>query len=250
MDSADAGSTVDSADSAVDTAPEFPGLHLVIPVRQEVVDDAWQARVDAAAATGGSLLVDIKSGPGDQKSSAWTTAIAAARAAHVPVLGYVNVQGGSRDPDDVARDLGRWGAWYSTDGAWFGAPTGDCEASAAAYVALAALADAYDADHDALVAIEAPDGGCAGVYAVSDQLVTVTTGAALGTLTMPEWRSAEAADRFSFWVTDVAEGDLAAALGAMTAQHAAGVYVTDQPGSAPFSALPSYWAAEVGAVGG
>lgn len=245
--------TGDSADSGGDSAPDlppFPRLHLGVPAFTTATDAGWAARTDGASRTGGWMVVDVASGPGDNKDTAWGSTIAAARAAGLPVVGYVETGAdGERDSDDVARDIGRWVAWYDVDGIFLDARAAtDCDTSAAALAGATAEADTKVSDGEAFVVLAGAGESCLAASALADVLVTVGTPAELAAAAAPTWRTTEPAEHFAYWATGAAEADVSTVMQLATDRAVGAVYVTDQADETPFDTLPAYWDAEVAAI--
>jgi hypothetical protein len=248
-----AADTGDSGDSGGDSTPDlppFPTLHLGVPAFTAADDAGWAARTDGASRTGGWIVVDVAAGPGSGKDTAWGSTIAAARAAGVPVVGYVETGvNGDRASDDVSRDIGRWVAWYDIDGVFLDARAAtDCDTVAAALAGAVAEADTKVADDDAFVVLAPPGEGCLAASTLADVVVTVGTPAALAAAAAPAWRTTEPADHFAFWATGAAEADLPTVMQLATDRAVGTVYLTDQADETPFDTLPAWWAAEVAAI--
>lgn len=247
LDSGDSAAPVDSGDSA--QPPPFEGMHLGIPALGAPAGEAWSGWVAGAAATGGWVYVNLDDGPGATKDDAWASAIAAARAEGVVVVGYVATDAASRDPDDVERDIGRWIAWFDVDGVVFDVAGADCAGTNAWYAAQVALADSKDPAGDAFVVLTGAGTACEGWAAVGDVLV-VASGAAsvLAAVAPPDWMWALPPQRFAAFVTGVSAGERAASMQAAKDAGIGTVYVTDDVDPTPYDALPTYWTAEIESI--
>ncbi len=246
-DTADSAQPGDSADSAA--PPPFEGMHLGIPALGAPDGEAWTGWMSGAAATGGWLYVNIEDGPGGTKDDAWASAIAAARAAGVVVVGYVATSAGSRDADDVERDIGRWSAWFDVDGVVLDVGGADCAGAAPWYATQAALADGKDPSGDAFVVLTGAGTACEAWSAVGDVLVVASGGASeVEAVSPPAWMQALPPQRFAAFVTDVSADGRAAAMQAASERGIGTVYVTDDVDPTPFDTLPSYWTDEIESI--
>lgn len=250
-DTADTADTGDGgADSGTDTAGDdsgdtgvaarFPTLRLSPPALLDPSSPDWAPIVSAAAATEGLLFVDPSDGPGSAELDAWSAAVADAGYQAVPVLGYVATQGGARSTKDTERDIGRYFAWYDTEGVWFDTEgAADCATAASWYGERAAAADLRAPDGDARVAtLTSLD--CEALMAQSELLVLVQDGATFRARTGWSWAGTYGPDRFVAWITGVDAADLEATLAAAEAQGFGHVWVTDASGEQAFSRAPTH----------
>ena len=193
--------------------------------------------------------MNLDDGPGATKDNTWAAAIAAARAEGVVVVGYVATSGGTRDSDDVERDIGRWTAWFDVDGVGFDVAGADCAGTNTWYAAQAALADSKDAGGDAFVVLTGAGTACEGWAAVGDVLVVAEGGASvLAAVSPPAWMQALPPQRFAAFVTGISADERAASMQAASDAGIGTVYVTDDVEPAPFDTLPTYWAAEIESI--
>ncbi|GDX81026.1 hypothetical protein LBMAG42_28370 [Deltaproteobacteria bacterium] len=247
LDSGDSAAPVDSGDSG--QPPPFEGMHLGIPALGAPDGEAWSGWVAGAAATGGWLYVNVDEGPGATKDNTWAAAIAGARAEGVVVVGYVGTESGTRDADDVERDIGRWAAWFDVDGVVFDVVGADCATMPTWYAEQVALADSKDPGGDAFVVLTGAGTACEGWAAVGDVLVVASGGAsALAAVSPPAWMEALPPQRFAAFVTAVSADERAGSMQAAVDAGIGTVYVTDDVDPAPFDALPTYWTAEIESI--
>ncbi|GIF96688.1 spherulation-specific family 4 protein [Catellatospora citrea] len=94
---------------------------LPLYVHPLVDPDAWQAV--AAAGPSVTAIVNVHDGPGEMIDEAYLDATALLQAAHVPMLGYVDLGYLQRSENAITRDLTAWHR-YPVDGVFFDqAPT-------------------------------------------------------------------------------------------------------------------------------
>jgi hypothetical protein len=194
------------------------------------------------------LALDPADGPGTARDGAWGAIFDQARASGVAAVGFVSTTGGTRDPDDIERELGRYVAWYEADGAWFStAGAADC-AAVAAYAEAAALADAKDPGDDAEVLPESALD-CPELLDAADVVVVANeSGAAFRERAAPAWTGGVSAERLAAWVWGVEAADLEATFTHAEALGIGRLYVTDASAADLGARLPSYWSAEVALV--
>src|SRR5690606_5249660 len=75
----------------------------------------WKRLVAAASLTR-FVIVNPHSGPGEELDVTYMAVIEALRAARVRMLGYVDPAYGSREPADIAREMGIYRSRYGLDG--------------------------------------------------------------------------------------------------------------------------------------
>ncbi len=229
-------------------APPYAGMHLLAPLAALGPAEAQAELVSGLAASRGSLAVNPSDGPGTARDGSWGALFSAGAAAGVPVVGFVPTEGGARDGDDVARELGRYVAWYDGAGVWLSTSGASACSAVAAYTEAAGHADSADADKDALVVIQS-DLDCPELLDAADVVVVAAESAsAFGARAARDWMGAESPERFAAWVW---EADAAALPGVFEHARELGighVYVTDAPEAAAFTTLPTYWADEVALI--
>ncbi|MEU8960855.1 MULTISPECIES: spherulation-specific family 4 protein [unclassified Streptomyces] len=95
-------------------------MMLLVPLYVHPAEDpaAWQRLAEAADDVYGVVL-NAADGPGTAPDAAFTGPVETLRSAGVRVLGYVDLDYGTRPLADVVRDIDRHRAWYGTDGCFF-----------------------------------------------------------------------------------------------------------------------------------
>jgi hypothetical protein len=256
-DTAPGDTSSDTAAEAEDTAndsgeepkpPPFEGMHLFVPVTALLSADEQGEMLAGVAASRGMVAASPDTGPGKTRDSAWGTLFSNASSSGVTTVGFVRTDGGARDSDDVSRDLGRYAAWYESDGAWFStADAAGCSAIEA-YGAAAKLADGYDAGKDAFVVVQS-ELDCAELLDVADVVVVAAepADAFMGRKAF-SWMGAESPERFGAWVWGTSAGDLEGVFAHAESLGIGKLYVTDAAEADAFSRLPSYWSEEVSLV--
>ncbi|MGD1222608.1 MULTISPECIES: spherulation-specific family 4 protein [Streptomyces] len=106
-------------------------MNLLIPLYVHPGEDpaAWHRLITAADRTY-AVILNPADGPGPSPDPAFTAAAGALRDSGARLLGYVDTDYGTRDPDEVADDVARHREWYATDGCFLDrVPSGRAELS-------------------------------------------------------------------------------------------------------------------------
>jgi hypothetical protein len=247
VDTADSQETGggDTGTDTTDTAPDIPSLKLTIPAYVWPEDPTYAAWVAGAAETGGAVVLNPASGPGETRLDAYVDAVAAARAAGIAVLGYVHTRYGERPAADVDAEVARWADFYGVDGIFFDEVASGCD-RVAWYAERAAAADAVDGDGDAFVAFNPGVESCEAHLEAADLLVVAEDeGADLLGYTAPAWAAAYDPDRFWLLAHSADDATMSALLDVAREQGVGNVYVTDDALPNPWDGLPTYWDEEV-----
>lgn len=249
VDTADSGDTADTAEPAL----PFASLGLGVPAYVYPTDPAWDAFVAGVGTSGGFIIMNPNSGPGDGEDSVYAEAVAAARASGVVVLGYVATGYGARDGDDVRREVGRYFAWYGVDGIFFDEVSGpeDCTTSEPIYDSYSKSANEKASSGDAFVVLNPGLVSCEGYLDRADVLVVAEdAGSVLVDWEPAAWMSAYGPERFAILAHDVRSESYEAALQLALDGGAGWVYVTDDTLPNPWDEVPAFWDDQVAATAG
>lgn len=239
----DTATTTDT-ESPIDT--EGPGntLHLAIPSYAYPGDGpAWEGFVEGAA-SGGLVIINPNSGPGERLDANYQSATLAAQAAGALVLGYVSTRYGTRDAALIDAEVAQYTAWYGVDGIFFDeVPTTEsCEGFLDWYAARAAVARQVQ---NATVIFNPGAPSCEGFLQSADILVAIETqGENVLNWTAPAWQQNYPPERFWLLAHTAPETMLDPLLTLARAQNIGWFYVTDDVLPNPWDQLPTYWAQE------
>jgi hypothetical protein len=206
----------------------------------------WTRAFDSRPAPGVMLLDVTGTGAGNVPVPHFQALVRRAHAHGVKVLGYSSTDYGRRPASAVEADTRHYRAWYRADGMFLDLAAPDrghlpyyrklasyirrVSARAVIWLNPGAYPDqAYLQVANVLVVFEGPYASYRG-------------------LQVPGWVRHYRATRFAQVIHDTPRADLARAVRLGRLRHAGYVYVTDQGGSDPYTALPSYWTQEVAAV--
>jgi len=201
----------------------------------------WSQAI-AAAPTVGILVANPSDGPGDAVDPGYVTAIDAARAACVDVLGYVHTGYGERDMAEVVAEVERYYDDYDVSGIFVdeAAYADICTEQRPYYEALAS--EIRSCDPGAIVALNPGTDTCEGYLDFSDILLTFESDAQDYAFHDPAgWTSGYPRERFWHPVYDVSAEEVEATV-RLAAQRGAGwLYVTDDILDNPWDTLPPWF---------
>ena len=178
--------------------------------------------------------MNCDSGPGAQPDPTYGPALAAARAAGVEVLGYVDTDNGRRPHSLVLDDIARYREWYGTTGYLLDRAHVPCEVVRSYYAPLHFQLKSRDADTTIVVNPGTAVPSC--FLDVADVLVDFEgPGETYLAASLPEWHVEHEPTRFWHIVYDVAPTQLDAVLATASRSGTGWLFVTDQPldGGAP-----------------
>ncbi len=223
------------------------GMRIAVPAYVNPPDTAyWQALIDAVPKVR-DVIVNPDSGPGAAASEEYVQLVKTLREAGIRVLGYIPTEYGARDKALVNGEINRWREWYGVNDIFFdevtavakGAPTYAAyaatvhDAGGAAVLNPGLMPDrAYFEFADAIVTFESP---VSSYFSMKEP---------------PAWLRSET--RTEVWhIVSTAPldklGDVVDRARQYGADH---LYVTDDKEPNPYDSLPSYWGAQLDAVGG
>ncbi|MEU4515321.1 spherulation-specific family 4 protein [Nonomuraea wenchangensis] len=231
--------------------------------------------MNTAAGKPGILVANVANGPGDEAEPAYTSALAAAHAAGIKVIGYVDTgyfgttglgtRLGSASADDwraqIQSDVNKWYQFYgaSIDGIFFDQAQNACGPTAGSqtYADLYREATAYVKKyHPGATTVANPGVSPNPCYAdAADILVTFegSYGSYLDRRApyLPAaWEARHDPRRIWHLVYDVPASGLATVMSLSKANNAGYVYVTDDVLPNPWDRLPPYHTAQVTAAKG
>jgi Spherulation-specific family 4 len=214
----------------------------------------------AAAASGARItaIINPNNGPGAAQNGDYVNALNSFRAAGGHVLGYVYTCYGNntctpglpatRTAADVLADAQRYANWYNVDGIFLD----EMSNSTTALPFYQTVADGLRAAQPAGKIVGNPGTSTPAAYLnVADTLVTFErgTGSYAGASSEP-WMSSVAPERQAHLHYGVGSEAAMRALVLEAAQRNAGyLYISNDVAPNPWDQLPSYWLAEVAAIG-
>ena len=196
------------------------------------------SRVVAGAPPVRYVIANPSSGPGLSPDPAYTTVVAASRAAGVEVFGYVSTRWGARPLEEVLQEIERYRDWYGIASIFF-------DEAATAKIGLPYYRRLSLAVRRTAGARSALNPGCVPDerYAELADLLVVFEGSysAYRTWAPPQWQDRYPRERFWHLVYAAPRGRVSAALETAERRSAGVVYVTDAELDNPWRRLPSYW---------
>jgi Spherulation-specific family 4 len=205
------------------------------------------------ASTGGRspavLILNPASGPGPAADPVFRPAIAEARGGGTDVIGYVDTNYAQRPLAQAERDVREYRDWYGVTSIFLDQTPTEGSAQLGYYRALARYIHAATAD--AVIWLNPgayPDRS----YMSVGNVVMAFEGPYenyLG-LRVPAWARHYRSTRFAHTVYATPGPDVTDAVRLSRSRNAGYLYVTDDVGPNPYSALPDYWPREQAAVAG
>jgi len=239
----DANAVIDSAsDASVPTG-------LIVPLYTYPTDGTWTAIIQAKTAHPTVPIVAVinpNSGPGTSKSTDYATGITNLQGAGVTVIGYVPTGYGTASYSplpNVEKQIDDYVTWYPTiEGIFFDEMSGDA-GEASYYQSLATYVGAKGASKITVgnPGANVPDA----LLGIFTNLVIYESGGMPTASKIDAYYSKHGSQPFSFIAYGVASLPSLQSL----STYVRWLYVTDLDGSNPYGALPSYFDAEVAALG-
>ena len=240
--------------SAAGQPPAAPATKLLVPAYFYPAGDGlatWKTLLDAAKKLPVVAIVNPASGPGKAADPNYAELFEIARPSPATLIGYVTLGYAKRPLADVKAEVDAWVKLYpDIKGIFFDEQPSGGDGVAFARAAFAhgraAIPKGVFLSNPGTVCVKDyladPDGPAACLYEGK---------AGFDRFAMPAWAKGMPADRFALLRYEVKTADeMRAAVARGRALGAGYVYVTDATGVNPWDRLPSYWAAEVAAVGG
>src|SRR5919107_597221 len=223
-------------------------LSALIPfyIYPSFLGSGWDT-VTADPSNVGVIVANPASGPGASSNSDYVTAIAAAQAAGVRVVGYVDTNYTARLAVDVQADIDAWVSFYSPDGIFLDR-TSSLLADSSYYWDLRAYVDSVlPPNHRTLVLNHgtSPDEAYA---SIGDILITFENDAsAYPAASFPAWMDAYPRERFSHIL--YADPDWRASLTLARSRPVGFFFSTDDVLDNPWDTLPTEWPAQQATLG-
>jgi Spherulation-specific family 4 len=206
----------------------------------------WMRAMDSRPAPGVMLLDVTGTGAGNVPVPHFQVLVRRAHARGVAVLGYSSTEYGQRPAAAVEADARNYRAWYRADGMFLDLAAPD-RGHLPYYRNLAGYI--HRVNPRAVIWLN-PGAYPDQAYLQVASVLVVFEGsyADYRGLQVPHWVARYQAARFAQVVHGTPAADLARAVRLGRLRRAGYMYVTDQTGSDPYRALPSYWTREVAAV--
>jgi hypothetical protein len=254
-----AGDSEDSAETRDTSNPEETGdtggevipprpLALGIPAYVYPTESAFTEWATAAGNSGGVVIINPNSGAGDARDAYYYAATSAAQVAGATVLGYVATGYGTREAEDVYRDVGRYFSWYEVDGIFFDEVPGDgpdCAVQLELYDTFAQLADQERDKVDgqkAYIALNPGTDACEAYTSIASSIVIAEdSGALLSDWEAQDWVANYPPEQFWLLAHSTYESELSLLLTTARENNVGLVYVTDDALPNPWDALPTYF---------
>src|SRR5919112_2075743 len=223
-------------------------LSALIPfyIYPSFLGSGWDT-VTADPSNVGVIVANPASGPGASSNSDYVTAIAAAQAAGVRVVGYVDTNYTARSLGDVQADIDLWVSFYSPDGIFLDR-TSSLLVDSSYYWDLRAYIDAAMAPGKRTLVLNhgtSPDEAYA---SIGDILITFENDAsAYPATSFASWMDAWPREKFSHILYN--DPDWRGALGLARTRPVGFFFSTDDVLDNPWDSLPTEWLAQQAALG-
>lgn len=216
---------------------------LLVPAYQYPTVDGFWPGLEANSPPVKYLVANPSSGPGASPNSDYVTAINAAQAAGITVLGYINTADGTVPVSTAVTQAGQWASFYGVTSLFY-----DNAATSPAflpyYSQLCTVAHATSGAIAVLNHGAIPDPGYASIGDVL--LVYESPQSAWSAFTPPAWFALYPASKFAVLVYDIPDqGTMTTIMGQVQSFGVGQAYLTDETGANPYDTLPAWWAAEV-----
>ena len=188
------------------------------------------------------LVANPSSGPGNSPNSDYVTAISAAQAAGITVLGYINTGNGSVAVSTASMQAGQWASFYGVTSIFYD-NAATSQALLPYYTQMCAIAHATGGALAVLNHGAVPDQGYA---SIGDILVVFESAqSAWSGFSAPGWFASYPASRFGVFVYDIPDQDtMTTIMGQVQGFGIGQAYLTDENLPNPYDTLPAWWAAE------
>jgi hypothetical protein len=204
-------------------------------------------RVVAGSADVSLAVVNIATGPGAAKNTAFVTQFAAARAAGIRLVGYVDTTYGARSATSVKADIANYKSWYGITSIFFDETPWSCD-STAYYVDLSSVVHANGGTN-----ILNPGGSSLECWApIGDMIVNFEgSGTTYDSWAPDEWTNQYPASKFWHIVYGTLGPQVGETVSKTKARNAATVFITDDIMPNPFDRMPdpTVWAPTLKAIG-
>jgi Spherulation-specific family 4 len=204
-------------------------------------------RVVAGSADVSLAVVNIATGPGAAKNTAFVTQFAAARNAGIKLVGYVDTTYGARSAASVKTDIANYKSWYGITSIFFDETPWSCD-NTAYYADLSAVVHANGGTN-----IMNPGGSSLSCWGpIGDMIVNFEgSGATYDSWVPDEWTNQYPASKFWHIVYGTLGPQVAETVSKTKARNAATVFITDDIMPNPFDRMPdpTVWAPTLKAIG-
>jgi Spherulation-specific family 4 len=204
-------------------------------------------RVVAGSADISLAVVNIATGPGAAKNTAFATQFAAARNAGIKLVGYVDTTYGARSAASVKTDIANYKSWYGITSIFFDETPWSCD-NTAYYADLSAVVHANGGTN-----IMNPGGSSLSCWGpIGDMIVNFEgSGATYESWAPDEWTNQYPASKFWHIVYGTLGPQVAETVSKTKARNAATVFITDDIMPNPFDRMPdpTVWAPTLKAIG-
>jgi hypothetical protein len=204
-------------------------------------------RVVAGSSDVSLAVVNIATGPGAAKNTAFVTQFAAARNAGIKLVGYVDTTYGARSAASVKTDIANYKSWYGITSIFFDETPWSCD-NTAYYADLSAVVHANGGTN-----IMNPGGSSLSCWApIGDMIVNFEgSGTTYDSWAPDEWTNQYPASKFWHIVYSTLGPQVAETVSKTKARNAATVFITDDIMPNPFDRMPdpTVWAPTLKAIG-
>ena len=215
---------------------------LLVPAYQYPTTDGFWAGLEANSPPVKYLVANVASGPGNSPNSDYVTAIAAAQAAGITVLGYIYTGYGTIPVSACVTQAGQWASFYGVTSVLF-----DTAATTTALLPYyAQLCNIVHATSGAVAVLNHGAIPAQGYASIADVLIVYENAqSAWSAFTPAAWFALYPAAKFGVTVYDIPDqATMTAILGQAQGFGIGQVYLTDENLPNPYDTLPAWWAAE------
>ena len=212
---------------------------------------SYWTQMDQSSSRPEIAVMNPNSGPGYSPDPSYVSAIRAAQAAGITVVGYVDTNYGSRSLSAVESDVTSYYNWYGVDGVFFDQASTDCSYSSY----YAALNSFVKAKSDTARTILNPGTQTSQCYVADADILLTFEGSYrsyVNSYSAPSWITQYSATHFWHIVYATARNAAMTRAVTMSKKRGAGyVYVTPDMLPNPYDTLPtgSYWSRELSTIG-
>lgn len=215
---------------------------LLVPAYQYPTVDGFWAGLEANSPPVKYLVANVDSGPGNSPNSDYVTAISAAQAAGITVLGYIYTGYGAVAVSACSMQAAQWASFYGVTSILYDTAA-VTQALLPYYSQLCTIVHATSGAVAVLNHGAIPDQGYA---SVGDILIVYENAqSAWSAFTAPSWFASYPASKFGVTVYGIPDqGTMTTIMGQAQGSGIGQVYLTDESGGNPYNTLPAWWAAE------
>ena len=209
----------------------------------------WTKAIHNGAVAPGVMILNPASGPGTSPDEALQASVSHAQDSGSRVIGYVGTEYGARPLAQAEQFVREYHSWYGVTGIFLDQTPTEGTSNIGYYRTLARFI--HRIIPDATIWLN-PGDFPARAYMSVGNVVMVFEGPYKNyvNLPVPKWVKDYRPGRFAHTVYATPEAAISSAVKLSRVRNAGYLFVTDNVGANPYSALPDYWSRESAAVAG